>query len=265
MVGFSHCGWGLPDEGHELPNYEMPPFDGIGANEYIVDVVHDACRLHLGRRHAGRLGAEHLVSHAQLRLPLPDQRRDRLPLHLRRARRPGPRLRQARRRQARLRPLVRGDQARPIVRLRRHEPPGRLPGRRRRGRRARAASCKLDKPGTVKVKVRGRRLSRARADPATWPIRRARPLDEQPYWDVERARIGTTRTVPVEVVVNGDAVATRRDRRRRHRSRTSSSTSRSSDRAGSPCGSTRRRTPTRSSSSSTASRSGPRRSRPSGA
>jgi hypothetical protein len=26
----------------ELPNYEMPPFDGIGANEYIVDVTHDA-------------------------------------------------------------------------------------------------------------------------------------------------------------------------------------------------------------------------------
>ena len=25
-----------------LPTYEMPPFDGIGANEYIVDVVHDA-------------------------------------------------------------------------------------------------------------------------------------------------------------------------------------------------------------------------------
>jgi hypothetical protein len=26
----------------DLPNYEMPPFDGIGANEYIVDVTHDA-------------------------------------------------------------------------------------------------------------------------------------------------------------------------------------------------------------------------------
>ena len=24
------------------PSYEIPPFDGIGANEYIVDVVHDA-------------------------------------------------------------------------------------------------------------------------------------------------------------------------------------------------------------------------------
>ena len=25
---------------HELPNYEMPGFDGIGANEYIVDVTY---------------------------------------------------------------------------------------------------------------------------------------------------------------------------------------------------------------------------------
>ncbi len=99
-------------------------------------------RLHLDRRHARPLGAEHLVSHAQLRIPHPDQRRDRLPLHLRRARRPGPGLRQARRRPARLRPLVPGDQGRPVVRLRRQEPPDRFPGERsgtrRSGQRAEA-------------------------------------------------------------------------------------------------------------------------------
>lgn len=43
VVGFSHSGWGLAVTSQELPNYEMPPFDGIGANEYIVDVVHEAC------------------------------------------------------------------------------------------------------------------------------------------------------------------------------------------------------------------------------
>ena len=42
VAGFSHSGWGLKVDGDELPNYNMPPFDGIGANEYIVDVVHDA-------------------------------------------------------------------------------------------------------------------------------------------------------------------------------------------------------------------------------
>jgi hypothetical protein len=32
------------------------------------------------------------------------------------------------------------------------------------------------------------------------------PYTERPYWDLERSRIGTTRNVPVEVVVNGVVV-----------------------------------------------------------
>lgn len=43
VVGFSHSGWGLTVPGDQLPNYNMPPFDGIGANEYVVDVVHGVC------------------------------------------------------------------------------------------------------------------------------------------------------------------------------------------------------------------------------
>ena len=45
VVGFSHSAAGLVVKTTELPNYVIPPFDGIGANEYIVDVVHDACDL----------------------------------------------------------------------------------------------------------------------------------------------------------------------------------------------------------------------------
>jgi hypothetical protein len=41
LVGFAHSGWGLAVHGTDLPNYEVPGFDGIGANEYIVDVTHD--------------------------------------------------------------------------------------------------------------------------------------------------------------------------------------------------------------------------------
>ena len=40
VVGFAHSGWGLEVKSSELPNYEMPGFDGIGANEFIVDVTH---------------------------------------------------------------------------------------------------------------------------------------------------------------------------------------------------------------------------------
>jgi hypothetical protein len=41
VCGPAHSGWGLQVKSAELPNYEVPPFDGIGANEYIVDVTHE--------------------------------------------------------------------------------------------------------------------------------------------------------------------------------------------------------------------------------
>jgi len=40
IVGFAHSGFGLAVKTAELPNYEVPPFDNIGANEYIVDVTY---------------------------------------------------------------------------------------------------------------------------------------------------------------------------------------------------------------------------------
>ena len=44
VVGFAHSGWGLQvSPTKELPNYCIPPMDGIGANEYLVDVAHDCC------------------------------------------------------------------------------------------------------------------------------------------------------------------------------------------------------------------------------
>lgn len=40
VVGFSHSGFGLAVTGSELPSFEIPSFDGIGANEFVVDVTH---------------------------------------------------------------------------------------------------------------------------------------------------------------------------------------------------------------------------------
>ena len=40
LAGFAHSGWGLQVKSHEIPNYEIPSFDSIGANEYIVDVTY---------------------------------------------------------------------------------------------------------------------------------------------------------------------------------------------------------------------------------
>ncbi|HZR18275.1 MAG TPA: CehA/McbA family metallohydrolase [Verrucomicrobiae bacterium] len=40
VCGPAHSGWGLEVDTSELPNYVVPPYSGIGANEYIVDVTH---------------------------------------------------------------------------------------------------------------------------------------------------------------------------------------------------------------------------------
>ena len=42
VVGYSHSGWGLEVAATHPLTYELPPFDGIGANEYVVDAVHGA-------------------------------------------------------------------------------------------------------------------------------------------------------------------------------------------------------------------------------
>jgi hypothetical protein len=40
VCGPAHSGWGLAVKDGDLPNYTVPPYDGIGANEYVVDVTH---------------------------------------------------------------------------------------------------------------------------------------------------------------------------------------------------------------------------------
>ena len=177
-----------------LPTYDMPKFDGIGANEYIVDVVHDVCDFISAVDTPVDLGAEHLVSHAQLRLHGADQRRDRLPLHLRRQGRPGPGLRQAAEgRAAGLRRLGPRHARRPQLLLRRPEPPvrlhGRRPGRRRERAQADGRAC-WPRPAASRWK--------SACEPRRcWPTSRSEdirktPLDQKPYWHVERARIGDT-------------------------------------------------------------------------
>src|SRR5207247_1605551 len=61
-------------------------------------------------------------------------------------------------------------------------------------------------PGTVRATAKVAAL----LDETPHPEIAARPYSEQPYWHVERARIGATREVPVELIVNGRPVATQR-------------------------------------------------------
>ena len=90
VVGFSHSGWGLKMPTTRCRPYEMPPFDGIGANEYIVDVAHDAVDF-ISTVDTPAPWELNIWYHTLTAASGPrDQRRDRLSLHLRRARRPWP-------------------------------------------------------------------------------------------------------------------------------------------------------------------------------
>jgi len=40
VAGYAHCGWGMVVDSTDLPNYEIPPMDGNGTQEAIVDVTH---------------------------------------------------------------------------------------------------------------------------------------------------------------------------------------------------------------------------------
>ena len=62
----------------------------------------------------------------------------------------------------------------------------------------------LEAPGTVTITAR----VAARLDETPNLEIKNRALDQQPYWDVERARIAESQKVPVELIVNGQAVET---------------------------------------------------------
>ncbi len=205
VVGFSHSGWGL-----EVKDTNAPDVRDAALRRHRRQRVHRRRdprrrRLHLHGRHAVALGAEHLVPHAQLRLPHAHQRRDRLPVHLRRARRPGPQLRPARRLDfdrwatasaaaGPTSPTARATcstSASTGVDVGTHD-----------------SEVRLARPGTGDVTAQVAARLPEQPDDAL----RGRPLDKTPYWDLERARTpgpGGTRKVPVEVVVNGRVAATR--------------------------------------------------------
>ena len=76
VVGYAHSGWGLePTQPTlDLPNYAMPKFDGIGANEYIVTATQGACDFISAGDTPRALGIEHLVPHLELRPAYAHQR-----------------------------------------------------------------------------------------------------------------------------------------------------------------------------------------------
>jgi hypothetical protein len=65
------------------------------------------------------------------------------------------------------------------------------------------SELRLSQPGTVRVTAKVAALLNEKPDREI----KSRRYNQQPYWHIERARVGETREVPVEVIVNGYPVA----------------------------------------------------------
>ena len=202
VVGFAHSGWGLEVKTGDLPNYDMPGFDGIGANEFVVDVTHPDAVDFISAGDTPSVWELNIWYHtlnAGFRTRIsgetdfPCITDDRVGLARSYAKVIGP---------LTYRKFIDALQA-----GRNYVSDGRshLFDFTVDGIESGTAGSevRLDAPRRVKVAVR----AAARLDPIPIEAIRQKRYDETPYWDLERARIGTTRDVPVEIVVNGVPVA----------------------------------------------------------
>jgi hypothetical protein len=201
VTGFAHSGWGLEVRTDELPNYEMPRFDGIGANEYIVDVAHDAVdfisavdtpsvwELNLWY-HTLNCGFRTRISGET---DFPCIYGERVGLGRVYAKIDGKLDYDAWVDSVQTGRTYVSDGKSHMMDFRVN---GLLVG-------ANGGELKLDKPQTVKVTAK----VAARLDERPNEMIRASRYDRQPYWSLERARIRDTREVPVELILNGKSIA----------------------------------------------------------
>jgi hypothetical protein len=226
MTGFAHSGWGLESKSRELPNYEVPGFDGIGANEYIVDVTHpDAVDFisTMDTPYPWELNIWYHTLNVGFRTRISGET-------------DFPCITDARVGQGRIYAKVDGPLSysgwlEAIRTGRSYVSDGRSHlmdfavndlevG-------TRASEVKLAQKGTVHARVKvaaflnpvpldsdnipsdhGRQYWKAAVTGTTEPGNiHDRPIDRNPYWHIERARIGNTRQVPVELVMNGRPIA----------------------------------------------------------
>ena len=204
VVGFAHSGFGLQVQDRELPSYEMPPFDGIGANEYIVDVTHPNSVDFMSTvntpsvwelsiwYHTFNVGFRTRIS-GETDFPCVYDSRVGLGRTYAQIDRPMSF-------QGWLNGLRSG---RSYVsdgksHLLDFSVNGVEVGRN-------GSELKVSGGQTVRARLRVAAFLSPQPDESV----RTRPPDQQPYWDVERARVGATRDVPLELIVNGKVVASK--------------------------------------------------------
>jgi hypothetical protein len=213
VVGPAHSGWGLEVTTTDLPNTLVPKFSGIGANEYIVDVTHEL---------PGPDGTLQPAVDFLSMVDTPYVWELNIWYHTLNA---GFRTRISGETDF---PCIYGERVglgRSYVKL-----DGKLDYDAwcegiRRGRNYVSdgkshlmeftvndlamgtgnSELRLDRPGKVHLTAQVAARLNEEPNPALQQLSYTR----KPYWDIERARIESTRQVPVEVIVNGQPVAKR--------------------------------------------------------
>ncbi|MGC1244110.1 MAG: CehA/McbA family metallohydrolase [Chryseosolibacter sp.] len=205
VVGYAHSGWGLEpmEPTKDFPNYVIPKMDGIGANEYIVTVTQNVIDFYS----AGNTPAPWELNMWYHTLS------------------------------AGFRTRLSGETDFPCVYDERvglarsyFKPEGKLSydnyvDALQKGRSyvtdgashiidfsvngleagTRNSELSLRKNQGMNIKARVTANLPEQQDDEGAAIA-ARPLDEQPYWHIEHARVGKTRKVRLELIVNGEAV-----------------------------------------------------------
>jgi hypothetical protein len=202
VVGFAHSGWGLEVRSKDLPNYELPGFDGIGANEFIVDVTHPDTVDFISAGDTPYVWELNIWYHTlntgfRTRISgetdFPCITDDRVGLARSYAKVDGPLT------YRKWIDAVKGGRSY-VSDGRSHLMDFSVNGT---ASGTSDSEVRLDAAGRVKVTVKVTAKLDGQPNDAIRQLR----YDEKPYWDLERARIGTSTEVPVEIIVNGRTAA----------------------------------------------------------
>ena len=201
VAGFAHSGWGLALKQEKLPTDEIPPFDGIGANEFIVGVTQNLVDFisTVDTPYAYELNIWYHTLNVGYRTRISGETD--FPCIY------GERVGLGRSYVRQRNKLDYRDWADGIREGRNYVSDGmsHLLEFRVNGTEmgAGASEVRLAAPGVAHVTANVAALLDETPDESI----RKLPYDEKPYWNLERARIGNSRKVPLELVVNGEPVA----------------------------------------------------------
>lgn len=208
-VGYAHSGWGLMpmQPTNDLPNYVVPHMDYIGANEYVVTVAHNAVDFYSAGDtpvpwelnmwyHTLNCGFKVRLS-GETDFPcITDDRVGQARSYFKMKSKS---------------PVNYNDYVEALKKGRSYVSDG--------GSHIMNFAVNGVEAGTgeSELAVKGKQPLKITADLAAWlpeeqPAHLAgmaqKPLTEGPYWHIERARVGKSRNVRVELIVNGVAVDT---------------------------------------------------------